>query len=294
MTLPALACDCHVHLFGPRTRYPFDEGRVYTPGDADEAALEALHRRLGVSRVVLVQPSVYGSDNRRLVDGLKRLGPRARAVAVIAEDAGDDELISLHRAGVRGVRVNLSTLGLSEPLDAWHRIATQASRVASLGWHVQVLTKAPVIAALAEKLATLPCPLVIDHFGQPDLAAGADAPAFRAILGLVADGRAVVKLSAMQRLAGAGGFDGLTPFVAALAEADPAGMVWGTDWPHTGGGRGFGHLARRPVAEIEPFEEMDDRDGLAALLAMLPGEAIRRAAFTDNAARLYGFSEETA
>ncbi|MGL4495985.1 MAG: amidohydrolase family protein, partial [Beijerinckiaceae bacterium] len=250
ITLPNGACDCHVHLFGPSTYYPFADERIYTPGDADEAALNALHARLGIARVVLVQPSVYGTDNRRLCDGLQRLGERARAVAVIADDCDEATLRMLHRLGVRGVRVNLSTFGISDPDAAWTRIEAQAARIAGLGWHVQALVKASVVARLADRIARLPCPLVLDHFGQPDLARGAADADFRTIVDGLRAGHIHVKLSAMQRRTGAGRLALLQPFIAALADANPRGLLWGTDWPHTGGGRGLGHETARLVTDI--------------------------------------------
>jgi predicted TIM-barrel fold metal-dependent hydrolase len=292
--LPPGTCDCHVHLFGPASRFPFDPARVYTPGDADEAALDSMHRRLGLARVVLVQPSVYGTDNSRLLAGLAALGPRARAVAVIADDADDATLARLHAAGVRGVRINVSTGGSGDPANAWRRIDAQARRVAGLGWHVQVLMRAHDIAALADPLAGLPCPLVLDHFGQPDLAEGPEHAAFRAILDLVRDGRAMVKLSAMERLSGPGALGRLAPFAAALADANPAGIFWGSDWPHTGGGRGLGPATARPVTDVEPFQLMDDADALAAVFAMMPSDRVRKALFVSNPARLYAFTEEPA
>jgi predicted TIM-barrel fold metal-dependent hydrolase len=290
--LPRGACDCHVHLVGPASNYPFDLARVYTPGDASEVELDALHRRLGIERVVLVQPSVYGTDNRRLLDGLAALGPRSRAIAVIDDATTNADLHRFNAAGVRGVRINISTSGSDDPAQAWRRIAAQAERVTTLGWHVQVLMKAPAIAALADRLAGLACPLVIDHFGQPDFAQGPEQPAFRAIVDLVRAGHAVVKLSAMERLAGQGRLGRLAPFIQALAEANPIGVVWGSDWPHTGGGRGLGPAKARPAAEVEPFQLMDDADALQALLAALTDQTLYRAVLVDNPARLYGFSDE--
>ena len=291
-TLPLNSCDCHVHLFGPASRYPFDPKRVYTPGEADEGELLALHARLGVARVVLVQPSVYGVDNRRLLDGLRLLGGRARAVAVVADDADEAELAALHAAGVRGLRVNLSTIGVDDPAQAWARIAAQARLAAAGGWHLQILAKAPLIAALADRLANLPCMIVLDHFGQPDLDAGPDHPDFRAIAELARAGKAMVKLSAMERLAGKRHLARLAPFLARLIEANPMGVVWGSDWPHTGGGRGLGRATLRPAGEIEPFEDIDDLEAIRALGDMLPCHEMHHALFVANPARLYGFAED--
>ena len=77
--IPSGACDCHVHVFGPVDRFPYDSGRAYTPGDACIEDLLALHAHLGIERVVIVHPSPYGADNRIGIDALDRLGKtRAR------------------------------------------------------------------------------------------------------------------------------------------------------------------------------------------------------------------------
>lgn len=129
------ACDCHV---GPPERYPFSPERKYTPPQASIEELELVQRRLGLKRVVIVQASPYGTDNRCMLDALRRLGPRARGVAVISED---DELEPMHALGVRGVRVNLQTGGERNPAVARRLIAQAARRVAPLGWHPSALDR---------------------------------------------------------------------------------------------------------------------------------------------------------
>ncbi|WP_342358623.1 amidohydrolase family protein [Terrarubrum flagellatum] len=282
--LPAGACDCHVHLFGPPQSYPFDENRVYTPPDASEAQLLALHDRLGMSRVVIVQPSPYGADNRRTLDGLAALGSRARAVAVIDETISDEELRRWHALGVRGVRVNIATRSMHDPAEASRLISDQAKRVAPLGWHVQVLTTLAVIEALSDRLRTLPVKVVIDHFGLPDMHVDVRQAGFATLLKLVGEGRAFVKLSAIERLCGHGRLDLIRPFIAALVEANSENLVWGSDWPHTGGGRD----KNRPVEEIEPFQAMDDADALRVLLDSVHQD-LARAILVDNPSRLYEF-----
>lgn len=283
VAIPPGACDCHVHLFGPPERFPFAPDRVYTPGSADETALLALHDRLGISRVVLVQPSPYGTDNSRLLAGLARLGSRARAVAVVAPAASDDDLARLSQAGVRGLRLNVDTKGVVDPEAVWASLREEAARCARLGWHVQVLTRLSVISALEHRLAALPAPLVIDHFGRPDLGQGVDQPGFAALLRLVRTGHSWVKLSSIGRLCGTDQ-DRIAPFVRALVEAGADRLVWGSDWPHTGGGRGG-----RSAAEIEPFADVDDAKSLAALARAVGDAGTLRRILVDNPARLYGF-----
>jgi predicted TIM-barrel fold metal-dependent hydrolase len=282
--VPAGACDCHVHLFGPEAQYPFAAERVYTPGEADEAALAALHHRLGIARVVLVQPSPYGTDNRRLLAGLERLGPRARAVAVVDAGATPEQLSSLREAGVRGLRLNLDTYGIRDPRAVWPALEMEAARCAGLGWHVQVLTHLSVIEALADRLAGLPAPLVIDHFGRPDVDQPLSQPGFAALLRLVGSGRVWVKLSAIGRLCGDGRLERIAPFVKALAEAGADRLVWGSDWPHTGGGRGD-----RAAGEIEPFMALDDGEALAVLARTVGDAGLLHKILVENPAAFYGF-----
>ena len=111
--LPDNTTDCHVHVFDP-VRFPYVSDRRYTPPAATADELAAVHGRLGVQRVVLVQPSVYGSDNRCLFAALDQFGGRARGVAVVGD--GDDaaRLGAMHTSGVRGVRLNLQVTHQSD------------------------------------------------------------------------------------------------------------------------------------------------------------------------------------
>lgn len=283
VTIPPGACDCHVHLFGPAEAFPFAESRVYTPGNAQEDALLALHERLGISRVVLVQPSPYGSDNSRLLAGLARLGSRARAVAVIEADTPEKTLTRLSKAGVRGLRLNVDTHGVSDPEVIWASLSKASARCASRRWHTQILTRLSVIEALERHMAKLPAPLVIDHFGRPDIDQGVGQPGFPSLLRLMRTGQVWVKLSSIGRLCGADQ-DRIAPFVQALVDAGADRLIWGSDWPHTGGGRGG-----RPASAVEPFAQVDDTESLAALARAVGDAATLRRILVDNPAQLYGF-----
>src|SRR5687767_12225670 len=81
------ACDSHVHIIGPRSKYPMVATRAYTPPEASVAQLKALRSRIGMSRNVIVQPSFYGTDNSCMLDALAELGASARGVAVVAPTA---------------------------------------------------------------------------------------------------------------------------------------------------------------------------------------------------------------
>lgn len=282
LPLPAQSCDCHVHVFDP-DRFPFVPMRAYTPGVAQVADLRKLHQSLGIERVVLVQPSVYGTDNACLLDALDRLGrDKARGVAVVDPgDVSDVALQRLHDGGVRGLRLNLHVDG--DALAQAERQVMAAGRLArALGWHLQVHADMATIVALCHVFETLGLPVVLDHF------AGGIAP------GLAGDGvfaslrdalRALplyVKLSAAYRLP-----PGCRPDVLAqrFYEAAPDRLLWGSDWPHTGGAGGQG---RRPEA-IEPFRPIDNAAALQCLHQALGSEDAFKRMLVDNPARLYGF-----
>jgi predicted TIM-barrel fold metal-dependent hydrolase len=145
--LPNLSCDCHTHVFGPKGQYPYALARQYTPEDASIEALLALGTSIGTQRVVIVQPSPYGADNRCTVDALIRInaqnqaadhgvqGDKARGIAVIDEATTDKSLQAMHAAGVRGIRLNLETSGVSDPAYAEQLFRWSAGRVAHLYWH---------------------------------------------------------------------------------------------------------------------------------------------------------------
>lgn len=246
-------CDCHVHVFD--ARFPLDARAKYRPADATAAQLRAHLASLGLERVVIVQPSPYGTDNACMLAGLAELGPMARAVAVIDEHA---DLEALHRAGVRGVRVNLETEGERDV----GKIAAMARRVAGMGWHVQTFCR----VGLLKDLPRLPVPLVVDHFGL------ADSP--EPLLELMKKRDVWVKISAPHRLA-----VDPEPIIRALVAAHPDRLVWGSDWPHVPRGKRSPHT-------VVPFEQVDDR----AALGLVPANAAEKI-LVRNPARLYDFQQ---
>jgi predicted TIM-barrel fold metal-dependent hydrolase len=198
--VPRGACDCHTHIFGPVETFPFSRKRLYTPGDTSIDDLNALHRTLHIDRVVIVHPSPYGADNSCTVDTVRRLGPRARGVAVIDDSTSARDLADMHAAGVRGVRVNLESYGESDPAVAGRHLQNAAARVAPLGWHVQTYTNLAVLAALRDTILALPTTLVVDHFGRPQAALGTAQPGFEPLLALLRSGKVYVKISAPYRI----------------------------------------------------------------------------------------------
>ena len=284
---PAGTTDCHIHIIGPPERYPMNPARVYTPGQASVADLQAMRARTGIARNVLVQPSFYGTDNRCMLDALAELGDSARGVAVVDPHIPDQALRDLHAGGVRGLRLNLETGGDRDAQGAGARIAALAPRLPALGWHVQIYAALSVIAAAAQTIADSPVPVVIDHFGLAKADGGVGQPGFSALVELVRGGRAYVKLSAPHRISSAGpDHADAAPLARALIEAGPERMLWGSDWPHT---------VRTPgqnpsPLEVHPFLAVDDVRDLAAVRGWTGDEALARAILVDNPTRLYGFT----
>jgi predicted TIM-barrel fold metal-dependent hydrolase len=282
---PAGSCDCHTHLFGPVAQYPYAGSRTYTPPDASLADLEALHRHLAIDRVVIVHPSPYADDNRVSVDAIVHFGlQRARGVAVISNATTDADLKALDGAGMRGARENLETAGVFEPAVSWQRLEATARRIEPLGWHLQTFARLSVIAALADKLATLPVPLVIDHFGRADAMLGVSQLGFDALRRLIGSGKAYVKLSASYRFSALADHGDAAPLARTLIAENPERIVWGTDWPHPGGG----HRGADATA-IEPFQRIDDGAALNRLTDWAGNAATLQQILVTNPARLYGF-----
>src|SRR5215469_151319 len=126
--VPKRACDCHVHVFDPG-RFPFAASRTYTPESATAAQLLAMHRALHITRAVIVQPSVYGTDNSCTLDAMKQYGSGARGIAVLPGAIPPTTLDSMERAGIRGVRINLGTAGDTNLDDARDRLKSAIHQI---------------------------------------------------------------------------------------------------------------------------------------------------------------------
>jgi predicted TIM-barrel fold metal-dependent hydrolase len=282
--IPPLACDCHMHVFGRLDRYPPAATRSYTPRETPLAVWRDVAEALGLERVVVVQPSAYGSDNQCTVDSLRVLGVRARGIVQIDTAATDTELRYLHAAGVRGVRLNPKSLGLRDPAALHELIVEISARIAPLDWHIQLHTSLALVSDLANAIRNALVPVVLDHMGGAR--AGDDKAALRPLLNLLEAGQCWVKLSGAYRVSRQeSGFSDTTPIARALVAANPDQLVWGTDWPHTAE-----HAATTspdpPTIEFRSIHA-------AALLDLLAEAAGDEATFNrilvTNPTRLYGF-----
>ena len=276
--LPAGACDCHCHVFGPAARFPYAEPRSYTPDDAPLAAYLAMLDRLGFDRGVLVQPSAYGRDNAAMLDALERQPKRLRGVAVGGAELNAAMLKQWHAAGVRALRAN----EFRRDGKAYYRngvalaeIAPLIPAMADLGWHLQLWIDTRDLPDLLPALANVPLPIVVDHMGRMDYRHGIDHPGFRALVHGVGEGRLWAKLSGTYRLgASPPDYREAKPFHDALVAANPANLVWGTDWPHP-----------RPEGPVPDAKHLLD-----LFLDWTPQAAARQAILVDNPAQLYEFA----
>ena len=284
--MPAGACDCHVHVFCDPRRFPMSAERTYTPPIAPvESVLAHLHA-LGLDRVVIVSASVYGTDNACALDAMRTLGARARGVANVATDVTVAELDRLGQGGIRGIRLNFETQGVSNPRVAVERFQQAAKQAAGQGWHLQVNTRLPIVAAMEEMILGGPVPVVFDHFAQADPTLGVDQPGFAALVRLLKSGRAYVKISGAYRLSTrAPDYADVAPLARALIAANPERVLWGSDWPHPDSARRPGRLATDVALPLR----VDDARMLDQLAVWAPEATTRHTILVDNPARLYGF-----
>jgi predicted TIM-barrel fold metal-dependent hydrolase len=272
-----------VHVFDPG-RFPYSAQRRFTPGPAPVAALQNHLHTTGLERVVLVQPSVYGTDNTCLVDALGQLGTQARGVAVVGPDTPDTALAALDAAGVVAARLNL-VVGKhpdhTSALAQWRTLDARLPR----HWHLQLHVTLDTLVALSDGIARSGRACVLDHLGLPAVAAGTQAPAWQQLLQLAQDGSLFVKLSGpyLSSQTAAPHHD-LQPFVQSLATAAPGALLWGSNWPHT---QGTQRQAHTPASAIEPFRVVDDRTWLDTCSRWLG--AARQHLPHANAVQLYGF-----
>jgi predicted TIM-barrel fold metal-dependent hydrolase len=275
IVLPKLACDCHAHICGPAAEYPYDENRIYTPMDCLLPEYRHLLAVLGVERAVLVQPSFYGADNRVLVGALRAGGANFRGVAVVSHDATDRDLEELHTAGVRGVRVNVVDTREGKGELPIARLRRLAERVRPFGWHMEFLAHVDEFPGLDGLLSGFPVDVVFGHLGYVPASRGTAAEGFQGLLRLMREGRAWAKLTGPYRISsGTLPFADVDPFAAALLEAAPKRVLWGTDWPH--------------VKAAWSIPMPNDGD-LTDLLARWIPPDLRHKVLVENPAALYGF-----
>jgi 2-pyrone-4,6-dicarboxylate lactonase len=271
LELPAGACDTHVHVFGPGSVFPYAKGAPFTPADAPKEKLFALHSMLGIKHCVIVQSTCHGYDNRVVADAIAAKNGDYCGVALVPPDVDDAELKRLDSQGFRGVRFNfMRHLGKGPRIE--DAIAL-TSRLAPIGWHLQVHFEGPLVDELAPFLKRSAVPVVIDHMGRVNAALGVDQPAFRSVLALMRDRRFRMKVSGSERISQKPSpWPDARPFARALVSEFGDRCFWGSDWPHP-------NLAAIP----------DDGVLVDLLSEIAPSEKERKALLVDNPRGFYGF-----
>lgn len=268
---PPGSCDCHAHVFGPQSRYWLLPKTHFVPHETPLPAYVKMLRTLGCERGVLVQPSVYGTDNTLIEEALASRTFDLRAVAVVSADIDDRELERLHGLGFRGIRINTASATPGLRIEDAPRLA---ERIKPLGWHLQFYLDLRTMPQIEQALEALDIDVVIDHFARIATAEGLQSSAYRALLRLLARDNVWAKLMGPYFVSDAvPHYPDLVPFARGMIEVAPDRVVWGSDWPH-------------PSAR----EKMPDDGDLADMLGeWAPDEAVRHRILVDNPRRLYGF-----
>jgi predicted TIM-barrel fold metal-dependent hydrolase len=277
LDMPPLSCDCHAHVFDA-ARHPYQATRGYTPPDNGVDRLMALHDTLGLDRGVVVQASVHGTDNAAVLEALARHPTRLRGIVAVGEDVTEAEIMRMHTAGVRGIRVNLVDRG-GMPFRSLDALRDVADVIRPFGWHVELLVhveeRPTELRSLAEAMRL---PVSVGHIGYTKLAKGGlRHPGYQDFLAMLRDGLFWVKLTGLYRISAEPAFPyaDTADLARAVVEAAPGRVIWGSDWPHVEHWNG-------PMP--------NDGDLLGLLGGWVPDAAARRRILVDNPARLYDFT----
>jgi predicted TIM-barrel fold metal-dependent hydrolase len=269
--LPEGAWDTHFHALGPQARFPYAAKRKYTPPDAPLEHCLAFHDALGIANGLVVHANTHGFDNAVDLDAVLRSHGRYLAVVRLDGSATREGCAAMHASGARGVRFAFNPQhGGTLDQDVFEHVLRATE---GLGWFVELHFEGAALPGLSDWLASIPAPVVIDHFGRIDPSLGLDQAPFGVLCDLMRKENFWVKLSGADRITRSGPpYDDVVPFARRLAALAPGRLLWGSDWPHTG----VFELARMP----------DDGALLDALCAFLPDEPLRRRVLVDNPKRL--------
>jgi 2-pyrone-4,6-dicarboxylate lactonase len=236
IAFPLGAVDCHAHICGPATEFPYASERIYTPPDATLETYRSLLKILHIDRAVLVQPSVYGTDNRAMLAALNQYPEQFRGVAVISSNPNettDQELESLHQSGVRGIRCNIVDVADPSAGLPIENLKVLANKIKPLGWHLELLMHVNEYPNLATVFDDFPVELVFGHFGYSHAKHGVNDKGFQGLLELLKNERAWVKMTGPYRICdGNLPYSDMRPFNDAVIIANSKRLIWGSDWPH--------------------------------------------------------------
>ena len=276
-TVPAGACDAHVHVIGEPNQFPMSSERDYTPPPATADQLRTQLQFLKIDRVVIVTPDVYATNNAATLAAIEDIGrDRARGVAWVGEHTPSETFSSMRSRGIEGIRLKLTPTTTSKYLEDNFELAMKYD------WHAQIMGSPEVIASLLPQLSRSPVPLVIDTFGW--VRRGVEQNGFDAVLRLVRSGQAHVKLSEPYRLSNKKDYPDLAPVVKALLTANADLLLLGSGWPYVSGPQ----LGLKK-SDITPDLPMDAGRLLNVFAAWVPDARLRQKILVDNPAKLYRF-----
>jgi D-galactarolactone isomerase len=269
MKTPAGACDTHMHFYD--TKIPGAPG-TFLPGDFKVPEYQALQKRLGLERVIVVQPNAYADDNEVTVSSIKQFGKNAKGVAVVKPEVKDAELDRLTKAGICAVRI-MTLHGGMLGFDVMDRVV---ARVHPFGWHANIQLDGRELPKYEAQIKRLPGKFVVDHTGKFLEPVSPESKEFRSLLNLVDTGRCWVKLSAPYETSktGAPKYEDVSVLARVLVKQAPERMLWASNWPHPGN--------RKPAPP-------DDRALLELLDDWAPDASTQKKILSDNPAELYGF-----
>ena len=269
--MPRGATDCHVHVFGPQSEFPFSPQRSYTPEDCTLDDLEQMHAAIGIERAVIVHGGAHGTDNRATLAALDRKPDTLRGVAVIPPGLPAATLQDMHRRGMRGCRMSSVVSGGASFKD----LRQLSDETFDLGWHLVLhFHRSAELAEIEQVLRAGRSHFVLDHLARVTGDEGVNSPGFKALMRLLDTDRCWVKLASLYRLSSEPyPHRDMLPMIARVVETRPDRILWGSNWPH-------------PIC---PVPMPNDGDLVDLIPLWLPDDRSQRLALVDNPAALYGF-----
>jgi predicted TIM-barrel fold metal-dependent hydrolase len=240
--------DAHVHVWTPDVdAYPLAKGftkAAMKPASFTAEELLGICRPLGVSRVVLIQMSFYGFDNRYMLESIRRHPGTFAGVAVIdhRQPRLQGVVRGLAEQGVRGFRLYADRMraeswAADEAMDVMWRCGADSNLAMCL------LADPDAIPAIDRMCTVHPqTPVVIDHCARIGMRGEIDRTSLDLLVRLARFPRVHVKLSAFYALGRKQPpYDDLGGMVRELRDSFGAErLMWATDCPYQEGpGHGY-------------------------------------------------------
>ncbi len=269
ISVPRGACDTHMHFYDAKA--PVAQG-TFMPGHFPVSDYQAMQKRLGLERVIVVQPNAYADDNTVTLNSIKSLGPGSKGVAVVKPGVADAELDRLTKGGICAIRI-MTLHGGMLGFDVMDQVM---ARVHPFGWHANIQLDGRELPRHEAQIKRLPGKFVIDHTGKFLEPVDISSDAFKSLVRLVDTGRCWVKLSAPYETSktGAPKYEDVSRLARALVKHAPERMLWASNWPHPS--------ARKPAPP-------DDAALLELLADWAPDDTTQKKILVDNPAELYSF-----